>query len=136
MSRKSRRFVDLAEACLLLLVIETALATGGMGRGVAVARRLVTLGRARSKPAAPKDREAELLAAVTRAGALFPTKTRCLELSLALAVACRWSALPARLRVGATTTPFTAHAWVEIDGRALNPVDAQFACLPTFDIDL
>ncbi|ATL68802.1 lasso peptide biosynthesis B2 protein [Nocardia terpenica] len=43
----------------------------------------------------------------------------CLRLSIATALLCRFRGVWPTWRVGVRSTPFSAHAWVEADGRAI-----------------
>jgi hypothetical protein len=43
----------------------------------------------------------------------------CLDRSIVLAVALRWSGVDAELCLGVRRVPFVAHAWVEVGGRSL-----------------
>lgn len=61
---------------------------------------------------------------VCTAAAFYPRRALCLEQSLALTWLLRRRGVRAELRVGVQPRPFYAHAWVEVDGRALNePAD-------------
>lgn len=68
---------------------------------------------------------------VTRTLALVPGDTRCLARSLVLTKLLARRGIPAKLVIGARTTPeFFAHAWVEQEGVAvLAPGDATFGRL-------
>src|SRR5579859_3220825 len=50
---------------------------------------------------------------------LFPGRARCLEQSLVLYYVLRRRGVPAELRLGVRPLGFVAHAWVELDGRAV-----------------
>lgn len=71
------------------------------------------------------ERIAELVAAAARN--LF-FKTNCLEQSLVLWPLLRRRGFPAELKIGARKDAgwFEAHAWVELDGRALNDANHGF----------
>jgi Transglutaminase-like superfamily len=77
------------------------------------------------------ERAARLGRAVVRMLSLLPGDTRCLVRSLVLTRLLARRGIPARLVIGARTTPaFLAHAWVECDGVAvLDPGDGSFARL-------
>ena len=47
---------------------------------------------------------------------LYPTRTRCLRRSVALAAMLRQSGADAHLNFGFRTDPYVGHAWVDIDG--------------------
>lgn len=73
------------------------------------------------------------LAWLTRAvGARSPWPTTCLRQALALWCLLRRRGHPARLKIGVIRriAPFQAHAWVELDGSALDPEVAAGAMFP------
>jgi hypothetical protein len=82
-------------------------------------------------PVAATERATRLGRAVVRMLSLLPGDTRCLVRSLVLTRLLARRGIPARLVIGARTTPaFLAHAWVECDGVAvLDPGDGSFARL-------
>lgn len=82
-------------------------------------------------PAPAVERAARLGRAVVRILSLLPGDTRCLVRSLVLTRLLARRGIPARLVIGARTTPaFLAHAWVECDGVAvLDPGDGGFGRL-------
>jgi hypothetical protein len=57
---------------------------------------------------------------VAIAAAFYPGRAQCLEQSLALFLLLRRRAMPVELRIGVQPFPFTAHAWVEHNGRPVN----------------
>jgi hypothetical protein len=69
--------------------------------------------------------------AVARTLALVPGDTRCLARSLVLSALLARRGIPAKLVIGASTTPsFIAHAWVEHAGQpVLSPGDETFGRL-------
>jgi hypothetical protein len=54
------------------------------------------------------------------AGVFYPGRARCLEQSLALYVLLRRRGVAAALRIGVQPYPFSAHAWVELNGVPLS----------------
>jgi hypothetical protein len=118
---------DAAEAFLLCelaaasLVLELALWLTPLDRLIAAlsgpARRLAFFG---SLPSGP-ERLADLVALAARL-----TRRSCLVRSLLLFWLLKVQKQPARLRIGVapTTTTLRAHAWVEIDGRAIGETPA------------
>jgi hypothetical protein len=71
---------------------------------------------------------------VALAAALFPGRALCLERSLTLLYFLRRAGLPAALRFGVHVHPFSAHAWIELFGQAVDePADmlASMTHLPT-----
>ncbi|MCG8457543.1 MAG: lasso peptide biosynthesis B2 protein, partial [Holophagales bacterium] len=65
----------------------------------------------------------QLIDAADRAAALYFKQAWCLQRSVACAYTLRRRGVPARLVIGVHPLPFFAHAWVEIDGRAVNERD-------------
>ena len=90
----------------------------GFARSVRIARRLAGGGYKQN------DNPRELVPAVCRRLAMtavfYPGRARCLEQSLALYVLLRRRGVPAELKLGVQPYPFNAHAWVELQGVALN----------------
>jgi hypothetical protein len=60
--------------------------------------------------------------AVALAAALYPGRALCLERSLALFYLARQAGIPVTYHHGVETLPFSAHAWVEYEGRVVNDV--------------
>jgi Transglutaminase-like superfamily len=58
--------------------------------------------------------------AVNHACIWYPKHVLCLQRSFVTTSLLRCRGVPARLVLGAQKTPFAAHAWVEVDGRAVN----------------
>ena len=101
-----------------LLRVYIALRVRGLHR-VLVATNATPLGA----PSPDDDRiEAarRIARAVERTAALLPLRARCIEQSIAMLVLCRRRGIPCRLQIGARPLPFAAHAWVEVDGVAVN----------------
>ena len=76
---------------------------------------------------------AERLAWLARAvGARSPWRTSCLRQALAVWWLLRRRRLPAELKIGVIRRdpPFQAHAWVELDGVALDPEAAAHVAFP------
>lgn len=69
---------------------------------------------------APHDAVDRVLIAVNRACMLYPRKALCLHRSAVATCVLRSSGVPARMVIGARKIPFRAHAWVEVDGVAVN----------------
>jgi hypothetical protein len=75
-------------------------------------------------PMAADDPMIDLVAhSVAAAAVLYPGRARCLEQSLILSRELRRRGADAKLRFGVHPYPFGAHAWVEVDGRAINEPD-------------
>jgi hypothetical protein len=63
---------------------------------------------------------AESARVVITAAAFYPRRAMCLEQSLALFILLRRRGVDAQLKFGIQTLPFSAHAWVEVDGMPVN----------------
>lgn len=91
----------------------------GLGRNFARLHRTV-----RNWPVANKiarsditDRVSE---AVNYACVWYPKRALCLQRSVVTTCLLRSCGIPAQMVLGAQKLPFKAHAWVEVDGRAVN----------------
>jgi hypothetical protein len=58
--------------------------------------------------------------AVNYACAWYPKRVLCLQRSIVTTCLLRQCGIPARIVFGAQPIPFKAHAWTEVDGRAIN----------------
>lgn len=58
--------------------------------------------------------------AVNLACSWYPKRARCLQRSAVTTCLLRSYGVPAQMVLGAQKVPFKAHAWVEVDGRAIN----------------
>ncbi len=58
--------------------------------------------------------------AVNYACAWYPKRALCLQRSFVTTYLLRKQGLPAQMVLGAQKLPFKAHAWVEVNGRAVN----------------
>jgi transglutaminase superfamily protein len=58
--------------------------------------------------------------AVNYACAWYPKQALCLQRSFVTTYLLRKHGIPAHMVLGAQKLPFKAHAWVEVDGRAVN----------------
>jgi hypothetical protein len=68
----------------------------------------------------PRDVSARVFAAVNYACVWYPKQALCLQRSFVTTYLLRKHGIPAQLVLGAQRVPFKAHAWVEVDGRAVN----------------
>jgi Transglutaminase-like superfamily len=50
----------------------------------------------------------------------YPKRALCLQRSFVTTYLLRKHGIPARMALGAQQLPFKAHAWVEVDGKAIN----------------
>jgi len=58
--------------------------------------------------------------AVNYACVSYPKQVLCLQCSFVTTYLLRKHGIPAQMVLGAQKLPFKAHAWVEVDGRAVN----------------
>jgi len=91
----------------------------GLGRHFARLHRTV-----RNWPVAKKigcpDVTERVSEAVNYACAWYPKQALCLQRSVVTACLLRSQGVPAQMVLGAQKLPFKAHAWVEVNGRAVN----------------
>jgi hypothetical protein len=107
-----------ATCTVLLLAADLTLKTLGLGRSVRLARWVA--GRCRNAAQEQRQLVAETARQVAIAAAFYPGRAQCLEQSLALFLLLRRRGMPVELRIGVQPFPFTAHAWVEHNGRPVN----------------
>ncbi len=72
-----------------------------------------------TKPA-DQDTIDEVCTAVNYACVWYPKQALCLQRSFVTTYLLRKHGVPARMVLGAQKMPFKAHAWVEVNGRAIN----------------
>lgn len=104
----------------------------GFARSVAMVRRLA--GDRAEASAAPAVVDSVMMQVIS-AAAFFPGRAECLEQSLVAYVLLRRRGVPAQLKLGVQPYPFHAHAWVELNGRAISEPDdyiAQFVPVEEF----
>lgn len=91
----------------------------GLGHNFEAMHRFVCQCRVRERIPPPNavDRVCD---AVNRACVWYPWRVRCLQRSVVTVCLLRNLGVPAKMAMGAQTYPFTAHAWTEVDGRAVN----------------
>ena len=131
-ARRNGRPPAMVSSFLLLAATDLALRTLGFSRTVAIARRL-----GHSRAAGDSELVSEVCRRVAVAAVLYPGRARCLEQSMALYVLLRRRGIAADLRLGVQPYPFNAHAWVELNGVALNEepeIISQFVPLEGFAI--
>jgi hypothetical protein len=123
-------------ACAAVLMIVTiALRCAGLRSTKALTRWLI----ARRRFSAPAEGTCIPLVVhrVDLAAAFFPGRARCLERSFALHVCLAWCGIETTVRIGVQPYPFTAHAWVELDGEPVGDSPdsvALFRPLPLDDV--
>lgn len=82
-------------------------------------RRLVARWKTADKKA-PPETVGRVTHAVNLACMLYPKQVLCLQRASVTACLLRNQGVRAEMVLGAQKTPFAAHAWVEVDGRAIN----------------
>jgi hypothetical protein len=74
-----------------------------------------------NRKVAPVDEvTARICDAINWACAWYPKRALCLQRSAVTTCLLRSCGVPAQMVIGAQKLPFKAHAWVEVDGRAVN----------------
>jgi hypothetical protein len=68
----------------------------------------------------PEGEIDRVCAAVNYACVWYPKRVLCLQRSVVTTCLLRRCGVPARMVMGARSLPFKAHAWTEVDGRAIN----------------
>lgn len=109
----------LAQSLVLLPLVGASLRVLGFGRTRALLTRLAPPPREGAAGEGRARATARLVEAAAREG---PYRANCLRRSLVLWWLLRRQRVPAELRLGVRKRDgsFEAHAWVELDGRALN----------------
>lgn len=118
---------------LLLPAIDLLLRTIGFQRARAWLARWVPASALMRTVDATSLAYARRMADLARAvGGRSPWRTTCLRQALAVWLLLRRRQLPAEVRIGviAGQAPFQAHAWVELDGVALDPLAAAHSAFP------
>lgn len=104
-----------AKALLGLLAFDLC----GLGRNFSRLHHIVaswSVTRTTTRP----DLVYRVCSAVNYACACYPRRALCLQRSVVTTCLLRSRGIPAQLVMGAQRFPFKAHAWVEVDGRAVN----------------
>ncbi|WP_051400084.1 lasso peptide biosynthesis B2 protein [Haloechinothrix halophila] len=133
--RRAARFgVEAARAVVTLLVIEVCLRTGGVDTACARLGLRSDLTSARQPRAGhvvlPRRTKTPVRACCAVASA-WPAGDTCLRRCLLLGHRLRQLDPVLRIGVRREDAVFAAHAWLEIDGVALDPASAGYAALGT-----
>jgi len=97
----------------------------GFGHNFARMHRFVSSRRVSNRTPDP-DAAAQVCQAINYACVVYPKRVLCLQRSAVTTCLLRSLGMPAQLVIGAQKLPFRAHAWTEIDGRAVNErIDVQ-----------
>jgi len=91
----------------------------GFSRNFAKMHRFVSSRKVSPRLAAP-DAVHRVCDAVNNACVWYPKRVLCLQRSAVVTCMLRRYGVPAQLVMGAQKVPFKAHAWTEVDGRAVN----------------
>jgi hypothetical protein len=126
-----RRAPSVAACFGALLLMDVLCAAAGLRRAVTVATRSGSISHdAHTAARVSVDTAANL----ALAAAFYPRRALCLEQSLTLCWLLRRRSIAAALRIGVQPLPFHAHAWVEVDGRAINEREDVTAGFVVFDL--
>ncbi len=91
----------------------------GFGRNFAKMHRFVSSRKVAPRLAAA-DAVGRVCHAVNSACVWYPKRVLCLQRSAVITSMLRHYGIPAQMVLGAQKVPFKAHAWTEVDGRAIN----------------
>jgi hypothetical protein len=122
---------SVAKAFCVIAAMDVASRLGGFHRGLALARWLGSDADGARDCVDPGLVEDTARAVIT-AAVFYPRRAMCLEQSLALFALLRRRGIDAEIRFGIQTLPFSAHAWVEVDGAPVNEKHDQIEQLVTF----
>jgi hypothetical protein len=88
-------------------------------RNFATLHRIVRNWKSSGRKASP-DATDRICDAVNLACSWYPKRALCLQRSAVATCMLRSCGVPAQMVIGAQKLPFKAHAWVEVNGRAVN----------------
>lgn len=91
----------------------------GLGRNFSKMHGLVSRWRVTPRTV-PREAVDRVCRAVNYACIWYPKRVLCLQRSAVTTCLLRNCGVPAKMVVGAQNLPFKAHAWTEVDGRAIN----------------
>ena len=91
----------------------------GFGRNFAKMHKFVSRRNVAPQPASP-DAVDRVCEAINNACVWYPKRVLCLQRSAVTTCLLRRYGVAAQMVMGAQTVPFKAHAWTEVDGRAIN----------------
>jgi hypothetical protein len=116
--------------CMVALMLcDIALRVLGYARTMRIARRIA------GEPSSPSRQPVieSTLHNILVATAFYPGRSKCLEQSVAGLILLRRRGVPIELRLGVQPYPFSAHAWLELDGVPVTEspeIVANYAMLP------
>ena len=108
--------VSTAYAFVALLMVDLVVKVAGFKRFHRLVRRFPVLGAGKGSSLGT----AKICSAVDRAASLYFKKAWCLQRSATTACLLRLRGVDAELVIAARRMPFSAHAWVELNGEVLN----------------
>lgn len=126
------RAPSLLRTLVLIAAMDVVARLRGFGPALSFARRLAGTDRPVAANASNEALTAATARSVIMAAAFYPRRALCLEQSLALFVLLRRRGIAAELKVGVQPLPFSAHAWVEVGGVAINEKQGHVEQLVTF----
>ena len=91
----------------------------GLNRNFGRMRRLVANWKVTHRCSFPNAID-QVCNAVNYAGVWYPKRVLCLQRSAVTTCLLRRLGVPAQMVTGAQKAPFKAHAWTEVNGRAIN----------------
>lgn len=91
----------------------------GFGRNFAKMHRFVSRWKTSHRTVAD-DTVNSVCAAINYACVWYPKRVLCLQRSAVTTCLLRHRGVPGRMVLGAQDLPFKAHAWTEVEGRAVN----------------
>ena len=91
----------------------------GFGRNFPKMHRFVSRWRV-SPRTAPRDGVDRVCEAINYACVWYPKRALCLQRSAVTTCLLRTCGVPAKMVIGSQNLPFKAHAWTEVNGRAIN----------------
>lgn len=116
--------------CMIMLMLsDAALRALGYARTMRVVRRVA----GDRSTGAGREVIERTLHNIVIATAFYPGRSKCLEQSVAGLVLLRRRGVPVEMRLGVQPYPFSAHAWLELDGAPVTEspeVVANYALLP------
>jgi hypothetical protein len=91
----------------------------GFGRNFGTMHRFVSRRKVAPRLVSP-DAVDRVCDAVNNACVWYPKRVLCLQRASVITCMLRHYGVPAQMVLGAQKVPFKAHAWTEVDGRAIN----------------
>ena len=126
---KRRTAPSVASSMVLLAATDISLRIFGYRRVMRIARRI-----SNGVTRVPDDALiSQTMQRILLATSLYPGRSECLEQAVVAYVLLRRRGIDVKLRIGVQPYPFSAHAWLELNGEPLTEspeVTTRFALLP------